>query len=233
MVTVDEVEKNLGAKVKDPYGRVLGFLVSIYSDIDGTVSGVEVLREDGFLISVPSERVSITTEGIVIIPEWRIEAIKVEQQLDRARKRLRALEDLFLSKEISSQAYEEMKKGLEATLARLRERSKQVRGMLRKRLGELEDELLHIDKAINHLKLGYTSGEVGEQRYKDSIEMLRSSKNRALDEKRDLEKHIELLEKLETEASIPQKIAPEVQQPKIEAPQQAQQKPIEVRIVSS
>lgn len=233
MVTVDEVEKNLGAKVKDPYGRVLGFLVSIYSDIDGTVSGVEVLREDGFLFSVPSERVSITTEGIVIIPEWRIEAIKVEQQLDRARKRLRALEDLFLSKEISSQAYEEMKKGLEATLARLRERSKQVRGMLRKRLGELEDELLHIDKAINHLKLGYTSGEVGEQRYKDSIEMLRSSKNRALDEKRDLEKHIELLEKLETEASIPQKIAPEVQQPKIEAPQQAQQKPIEVRIVSS
>lgn len=233
MVTVDEIEKSLGSKVKDPYGRVLGFLVSIYSDIDGTVSGVEILREDGFLSSVPSERVSITTEGIVIIPEWRIEAFKVEQQLDRARKRLRALEDLFLSKEIGSQAYEEMKKSLEATLARLKERSKQVRGMLRKRLGELEDEILHIDKAINHLKLGYTSGEIGEQRYKDSVEMLRSSKNRALDEKRDLEKHIELLEKLETEASIPQKIAPEIQQPKIEAPQQAQQKPIEVRIVSS
>jgi len=237
LVHIDEVEKNLGSRVVDPYGRVLGVLSSIYSDVDGSVSGIEVLRDDGVLLSIPSERISVTPDGIVVTPEWKIEAIRVEQQLDRARKRSRALEDLFISKEIGSQAYEEMKKSIEAVLARLRERSKQVKGILKKRLGEIEDEILHLDKAINHLKLGYTSGEIGEQRFKASIEGLRAAKNRYLEEKRDVEKHIETLEKLETDVSVQPvqaKFQADVQipQPKVEV-QQAQQKPIEVRIVSS
>ncbi|HWQ17102.1 MAG TPA: CdvA-like protein [Sulfolobales archaeon] len=235
MVSIDEIEKHLGSKVRDPYGRILGVLSSIYSDVDGSVTGIEIMREDGYLSYIPSERVNVSPETLIVLPEWRVEAIKVEQQLDRARKRARALEELFSSKEMGSQAYEEMKKSLEATLSRLREKAKSVRNTLRKRLGELEDEILHIDKAINHLKLGYTSGEIGEQRFKTSIEGLRGSKARAVDEKSDIEKHLELLEKLENEAIVPQKIPIEVQatQPKIEAPQQAQSKPIEVRIVSS
>ncbi|MDT7889239.1 MAG: CdvA-like protein [Desulfurococcales archaeon] len=235
LVLIDEVEKHLGSRVRDPYGRTLGILSSIYSDIDGSVSSIEILREDGILLNIPSERISITPDGIIVIPEWKIEAIRVEQHLDRARKRSRALEDLFSSKEIGSQAYEEIKKGLDATLTRLRERSKQVKGLLRKRLGEIEDELLHLDKAINHLKLSYTSGEIGEQRFKASIENLRAARNRYIDEKKDVEKHIEALEKLETDAVIQPKIPTEIQvaQPKIEMPQQNQQKPIEVRIVSS
>ncbi|MEM2203770.1 MAG: CdvA-like protein [Sulfolobales archaeon] len=235
MVSIDEIEKHLGSKVRDPYGRILGVLSSIYSDVDGSVTGIEVMREDGYLSYIPSERVNVSPETLIVLPEWRVEAIRVEQQLDRTRKRARALEELFSSKEIGSQAYEEMKKSLEATLSRLKEKAKSVRNTLRKRLGELEDEILHIDKAINHLKLGYTSGEIGEQRFKTSIEGLRSSKARAIDEKSDIEKHLELLEKLENEAIVPQKIPIDVQttQPKIETPQQPQSKPIEVRIVSS
>ena len=235
MVSIDEIEKHLGSRVRDPYGRILGVLVSIYSDVDGTITGIEVMREDGYLSYVPSERVSISPEALIVLPEWRVEAVRIEQQLDRARKRARALEELFSSKDIGSQAYEEMKKGLEATLSRLKEKARNARGMLKKRLGELEDEILHIDKAINHLKLGYTAGEIGEQRFKTSIDGLRSSKSRAQDEKSDIEKHLELLERLENEAIVPQKIPVEVQatQPKIEAPQQGQTKPIEVRIVSS
>lgn len=237
---VEDVEKHLGSRVRDPYGRVLGTLVSFYSEVDGTVSGIEVSREDGGLIYIPAERASSTTEGIVVIPEWRVEAVKVEQQLDRARKRARAVEDLFSSKEIGSQSYEEMKKSIEGILSRLRERAKGVRSILRKRLGELEDEILHIDKASNHLKLGYTSGEVGEQRFKAGIEVLRASRARAVDEKRDVEKHLELLEKLESEAVLPQKIAPSLQaapepQAEVTAPAQAPQQgeaPIQVRIVS-
>ncbi len=235
MVSIDEIEKHLGSRVRDPYGRVLGTLSSIYSDVDGSVTGIEVMREDGHLLYIPSERVNVSPESVIVMPEWRVEAIRAEQQLDRARKRARALEELFSSKDIGSQSYEELKKGLEATLSRLKEKTKSVRGMLRKRLGELEDEILHIDKAINHLKLGYTAGEIGEQRYKTSIEGLRSSKAKAIDEKSDIEKHLELLDRLESDTIVPQKIPVEVQAPqlKIEAPQQAPAKPIEVRIVSS
>jgi uncharacterized membrane protein len=238
MVSIEEVEKYLGSKITDPYGRVVGVLSSIYSDVDGNVSGVEVVSEDYSIKYVGSERLVISHDGLIILPEWKVEALKVEAQLDRARKRARAIEDLYLNKEISSQAYEEMKKQIEATLSRLKEKAKQVRSVLRKRLGEVEDEILHVDKAMNHLKLVYTSGEISEQRFKQSIDMLRSSKNKFIEEKKDLEKHIELIEKLETEISAPVKqpqittISPQpVQQPQT-AQSQNQQSPINVIITA-
>jgi len=238
MVSIEEVEKYLGSKITDPYGRVVGVLSSIYSDVDGNVSGVEVVSEDYSIKYVGSERLVISHDGLIILPEWKVEALKVEAQLDRARKRARAIEDLYLNKEISSQAYEEMKKQIEATLSRLKEKAKQVRSVLRKRLGEVEDENLHVDKAMNHLKLVYTSGEISEQRFKQSIDMLRSSKNKFIEEKKDLEKHIELIEKLETEISAPVKqpqittISPQsVQQPQT-AQSQTQQSPINVIITA-
>ncbi|MCI4457112.1 MAG: CdvA-like protein [Desulfurococcaceae archaeon] len=238
MVSIEEVEKYLGSKITDPYGRVVGVLSSIYSDVDGNISGVEVVSEDYSIKYVGSERLVISHDGLIILPEWKVEALKVEAQLDRARKRARAIEDLYLNKEISSQAYEEMKKQIEATLSRLKEKAKQVRSVLRKRLGEVEDEILHVDKAMNHLKLVYTSGEISEQRFKQSIDMLRSSKNKFIEEKKDLEKHIELIEKLETEISAPVKqpqittISPQpVQQPQT-AQSQTQQSPINVIITA-
>jgi uncharacterized membrane protein len=238
MVSIEEVEKYLGSKITDPYGRVVGVLSSIYSDVDGNVSGVEVVSEDYSIKYVGSERLVISHDGLIILPEWKVEALKVEAQLDRARKRARAIEDLYLNKEISSQAYEEMKKQIEATLSRLKEKAKQVRSVLRKRLGEVEDEILHVDKAMNHLKLVYTSGEISEQRFKQSIDMLRSSKNKFIEEKKDLERHIELIEKLETEISAPVKqpqittISPQpVQQPQT-AQSQTQQSPINVIITA-
>ncbi|MEZ0290580.1 MAG: CdvA-like protein [Sulfolobales archaeon] len=240
MVSIEEIEKFLGGRITDPYGRVLGILSSIYSDVDGNVSGIEIVGEDFSVKYVSSERLVISHEGLVVLPEWKVEASKVEAQLDRARKRARAIEDLFINKEISAQAYEEMKKQIESTLSRLKEKARQTRSLLRKRLGEVEDEILHIDKASNHLKLIYTSGEISEQRFKQAMEMLRSSRNRYIEEKRDLEKHIEIIEKLETEVTTPiktqiptpQTVPATSQQSQSQAPT-SQQTPINVIITSS
>lgn len=223
MVSIEEIEKFLGSKVSDPYGRVLGVLSSIYSDVDGNVSGVEIVSEDYYVKYISSERIIVTHDGVIVLPEWRVEATKVEAQLDRARKRARAIEDLYVNKEISSQAYEEMKKQIDSTLTRLKEKAKQVRFLLRRRLGEVEDEILHVDKAINHLKLSYSSGEINEQRFKSSIDVLRSSKNKLIDEKKDLEKHIELIEKLEAEVSTPIKAAAPITQTVPPVSQETQQ----------
>ncbi|MEM0282742.1 MAG: CdvA-like protein [Sulfolobales archaeon] len=242
MVSIEEVERFLGSKITDPYGRILGVLSSVYSDVDGSVSGVEVVSEDYSIRYIPSERLVISHEGLIILPEWKVEALKVEAQLDRARKRARAIEDLYINKEISAQAYEDMKKQIDSTLSRLKEKARQTRSLLRKRLGEVEDEILHLDKASNHLKLIYTSGEISEQRFKQSMDMLRSSRNKYVEEKKDLEKHIEIIEKLETEITTPIKttqIQPSTQpattsppQPQIQAPS-SQQTPINVIITNS
>ncbi len=235
MVQVEDVEKFLGSEVRDPYGRVVGVFVSFYSEVDGNVTGIELVRGDGAPIYVAGDRLEVTPDTLIVIPEWRIEAVRVEKQLDRARKRARAIEDLYSSKEINVQTYEEMKKNIEVTINKLKEKAKNVKNFLRKRLNTIEDEILHIDKAINYLKLGYTSGEVVESRFKTAIDSLRSSKNRYVEEKKDIEKHIELLEKLENDVGLAQKIETVVEQA-----QQAQsqenvaeaQKPIDVRVIT-
>jgi uncharacterized membrane protein len=238
MVVLEEIEKFMGSKVTDPYGRVLGVLTSAYSDVDGNISGIEIVSEDYSIKYISAERIVVSHDGIIVLPEWRVEAVKVEAQLDRARKRARAIEDLYINKEISSQAYEEMKKQIDATLSRLREKAKQVRSLLRKRLGEIEDEILHVDKATNHLKLLYSSGEISEQRFKASIDVLRSSRNRLIDEKKDLEKHLELIEKLEVETTAPIKTPQITQQPQQQTqpapqiPKAEQQGPINVIITT-
>lgn len=199
IITLDQIEKYLGQKVKDPYGRVIGTLVSLYSDVDGVVTDVELSLSDSQFETIPAKRVQITPEGVVIIPQWKAEAVEAEQKLDRARKRYRALEELYRKGQIPGHAYDELKNKLDAQLRKLKIKVKEVRETLRRRAGELENMILHVEKAMTHLIVSYTAAEISEHAFKTSIDLLRQARSRAIDEKKDIEKHLELIEKLEGE----------------------------------
>jgi len=233
IITLDQIEKYLGHKIKDPYGRVVGTLVSVYSDIDGVVTNVEVAFSDSDFRTVPAKRIQLTPEGVVIIPEWKAEAIEVEQKLDRARKRYRALEELYRKGQIPVHAYDELKNKLDAQLKRLKTKVKEVRSVLKKRINELEDMVLHIEKAMTHLIVSYTAAEIGEHAFKTSIDILRQARSRAIDEKKDIERHLELIEKLEgepVELFKKEAKAPKIPQTGIAQPPEA---PLVVEVVNA
>ncbi len=203
MLTIDQVEKFMGQNVKDEYGRVIGKLLTAYTDISGKVESVEIALNDYELERVEAERIKLTPDGLVISPRWKVRAVDVENKLDRVRRRIRSVEELYRKGMIPGHAYEDMKRRLNAQFKRVKDEVVKIKEELRKRANALEDQIIRLEKDMSNLMVLYMSNEVGETSYKAAIELLRNAKIRNADEKRDVERHIELIQKLEAEASEP------------------------------
>jgi len=196
--TVDMLDKYIGQKVKDPYGRVLGTLASLYSEVDGTVKAVEIVFGESVFKTVEIGRINISNGEIVIIPEWKYASSRVIEKLERARKRAKALEELYSKGEIPKHAYDEFKAKLSRDLDALKDEAKTAKELIRKRINEIEDQVVEIEKALTSLKMSYIAGEIGERGYKQAADILRSHRDRNIDEKNDAKKVLDLIGRLES-----------------------------------
>lgn len=174
---VETVQGFIGETVYDPYGRVLGSLVSFESDVDGTVQTIVVENAYKDIVFIPSEAVEIRDGRIIVWPEWKVIANKVIESYQRALKRLKGLEEMYSRGEIPGAVYHELRKKLSTSLDRLKDEAKKLRSMLTERLHEIEDNNLKLDRAIANLKVSYLAGEISEKAYKAAIERLRSAKD--------------------------------------------------------
>lgn len=198
---VDTVQGLIGETVYDPYGRVIGSLVSFESDVDGTVQNIVVENQYKEISFIPSEAVEITEAGrVIVLPDWRVTANRVLSSYQRALKRLRGLEDMYSRGEIPSTVYRSLREKLDKSLARLKDEAKKLRGMITDRMHEIEDSNLKLDRAIANLKVSYIAGEISEKAYKVAIERLRSAKESNAREIEDLKEVKSKLEALETGA---------------------------------
>ncbi|MGB9725141.1 MAG: CdvA-like protein [Fervidicoccaceae archaeon] len=197
--TVDTLDKYIGQKVKDPYQRVIGSLASLYSDIDGNVKAVEILFGDVYFKTIPADRILIQKDEVVLLPEWKYNAMRVIERLERARRRAKALDDLYAKGEIARSAYEEFKSQVSRDLELLKKDATDAKEMIKKRIGELEDQVVEIEKAITALKMSYIAGEIGERGYKPAADILRQNKDRNLEEKNEAKRILDLIGKLETQ----------------------------------
>ncbi len=196
ILDVETLEKYMGQDVKDPYGRIVGRIVGIYSDVDGKVESVEIRVNEFEFHTVPAERIVLDSGGLVIYPAWKSEANKAIKQIERAKRRLKALEDLYSKGEIPRHAYMEFKNKVESQVKKLSEVSKAVREMINRRIYELEDQVTKIERALTAVKMSYIAGEIGERAYKTSADMLRLARDKNLEEKKDARRTLEKLQKV-------------------------------------
>lgn len=196
--TVDMIERYIGQKVKDPYDRIIGTLTSIYSDVDGIVNAVEILIGDTAFKTFEAGMLTIKNGELVLLPEWKYRSTKIIEKLERGRRRARALEDLYSKGEIPKHTYDEFKAKLIKDLEKLKSEAKEVKELIRKRIHELEDQIVQAEKAITALKVSYIAGEIGERGYKPAVDILRQGRDRDLEEKNDAKRVLELIQRLET-----------------------------------
>lgn len=206
IVTIDQVEKFIGQYVKEEYGRVVGKVLTAFTDITGEVDSIEVALNDSVLEKIPAERIKLTPDGLIIMPEWKVRALNTENKLDRVRKRLRAVEELYRKGSIPVHAYEDMKRRLEEGFTKVKEEVKEVKETLKKRANDLEYQITRLERDVSNLMMLYMSNEVSEVPYKAAVDYLKESKARCIEEKKDIEKHINLIAKLESEASNTQNV---------------------------
>jgi DNA repair exonuclease SbcCD ATPase subunit len=196
-IKVDEIEDYLGKPVNDPYGRRVGYIIGFYSDSDGNVTSLEISIGDFEFKEIDIDRFEFNNGDIILIPEWEYEAKRIENRLERLRKRVVALNELFAKKEVPRHAYEKFKKKLETDLIKTKEDAKNVRDLLRKRLNELDDTLLELEKTLTSLKVSYLAGEIPDKAYKVAADQIRKHMDFTQNEKENVKKHLEAIDKLE------------------------------------
>ncbi|MEM1526849.1 MAG: CdvA-like protein [Ignisphaera sp.] len=231
-IMLDKVAPYLGQVIHDVYGRKFGTVVGVYSEVDGKVVAVEVMINDSNYETISSERLELKDDGIKIVPEWFVEAQKVEKKLDTLRKRVKALEELYKKGQIPQHAYKELKEKFDKESAKVKSDAKNVKEVMRRRIYDLENFVIHIEKAMTNLMVSYTSGELPENGFKVSADFMRYAKQTSLEEKKDLEKHVSLITKLEEElASVISSTSQQEQQETL-PPVVAQGGPIAVKITN-
>jgi hypothetical protein len=233
-ISIESIAPVIGQTITDVYGRKAGVLVSIYSDIDGKVTAIEIMVNDSHYETLPSERLEHGVDGLKILPEWLVEAKKLERKLDILKKRFKATEELYKKNQIPSHAYRELKDKFSKEVEKAKVEVKNIKDVLRRRLYEIENFVIHIEKAMTHLMVNYTAGEVPENGFKISADLMRFARQTALEEKKDLEKHVSLIEKLEQELVSVTTSGAEEQSlvPPVPATTSASAAPLSVKVVS-
>lgn len=225
--SIEVMNECLGKPVYDPYGRKLGYIVSFYSDVDAKIRSVEINIHDTEYKEIPMERFKLATEGVILMPEYEFNALLVENRLRVVKSRLSSLEELYSRKEIPTHVYENLKKGLDDELAAVKNKAKEVKDLLRRRLHEVEEQLSEVEKAIGALKTSYLAGEIQEKSYLTALDMMKKTLEILVKEKDNVKKHLDKIESLE---ALPLTTALGVPQQK-ETTQEKSSQPINVVLV--
>lgn len=215
-IRVENVENYLGKPVYDPYGRRVGYVIGFYADQDGRVYSLEVSVGDFEFKEIPIDRFDVNNDGLILRPEWEHNAIIVENRIERIKKRISALNELYSKKEIPLHAYESNKKILENELMKVKEEAKNVREMMKKRMTELENIITELERTLASLRIFYLAKELSERSYKEASDYIRKQLEVAIREKENVKKHIERIDALEkqpidigsTQTDVQQQVQP-------------------------
>ncbi|MEM0366242.1 MAG: CdvA-like protein [Acidilobaceae archaeon] len=225
---VDSLTRMVGQNVEDSYGRVLGVLVSLNSDVDGNIKYIEVKVEDRGLEVIPGDRASLKDGKLIVTPTWKYEALKLIEALDRAYRRRKAVESISTNTDIQAEIIEDLKRNLSEEIKNLKIKAEEVKRIIKDRITAIEDEGLQISRSIVNIQTLYFSGELSEKNYTQSINHLRKLREKLLEEKNDAKRTLDKLEKTIEAATSPL----EVKKPeKIEQQQKQDQQQVTVQPV--
>jgi len=197
-VPSESLVKSVGQLIKDVYGREVGYIVSVNTEVDGSVTEVAIAKDSTIMVVDPS-RFKLEGDTLVIIPEWKAETQKVTNSLDKIRRKLKALEELYNRGEIDRSDYEEMKRKFNSESNKLKESVSKLKSTLKNRLSEIDEQLMKIERTLISLKIGYLSAEIDERAYKSSLEQLKKIKESYIQEKDDIRKTLDKLDSMDKE----------------------------------
>jgi len=195
-IMIDEIGGAVGRSVYDEYGRTIGVLVSINSDTDGTVEYVEIKFEDRGLERIPGERLKVADGKIVVVPEWKYNAIKVINALERAYKRKKGVEEMLANSDIPGEVIDEIKRKLNDQIKKLRIKAKEAQDAVKDRIDTISIEYLHVARAEADLRVTYFSGEIGERQFEAGMKALKKLKDALSKEKADAKEVLDKLSKV-------------------------------------
>ena len=155
----------VGKQVKDMYGTLMGNVVGIITDTDGSIESVSVDCGDSGLKQLSYEQLLVQGDYVIFIPKWRLDAQKLFRQKNLTLKRIKALQQLVEEDDTMKGDAEIVYVKYEKKLDELEEKEKSINEKLKERLDELNKSTKNIKSILFDAKLQYKSHEIPEETY--------------------------------------------------------------------
>ena len=155
----------VGKQVKDMYGTLMGNVVGIITDTDGSIESVSVDCGDSGLKQLSYEQLLVQGDYVIFIPKWRLDAQKLFRQKNLTLKRIKALQQLVEEDDTMKEDAEIVYVRYEKKLHELEEKEKSINEKLKERLDELNGSTKNIKSILFDAKLQYKSHEISEETY--------------------------------------------------------------------
>ncbi len=155
----------IGKQVKDMYGTLMGNVVGVITDTDGSIESVSVDCGDSGLKPLSYEQLLVQGDYVIFIPKWRLDAQKLFRQKNLTLKRIKALQHLVEEDDTMKEDAEIVYVKYEKKLHELEEKEKTINEKLKERLEELNESTKNIKSILFDAKLQYKSHEISEETY--------------------------------------------------------------------
>src|SRR2546426_11674654 len=202
-ITLDQVRRFLGRPLQDPYGRAYGKVVGISANLRDEIIAVGVEVGNGEFVQCPGDRLSISTDSLVLLPAWKQEADDFRKEFEIVTRRLKALDELFSVGDIQRDVYEDLRKQHEDAINQLKAKRAEILETLSQRTGTLTTQLRQLQTHLAGNKMLHASGEFDDTNYKAASDAIDSGLLRAMAEKKDVETIYSYLQKLDATQAPP------------------------------
>ena len=155
----------VGKQVKDMYGTLMGTVIGILTDTDGSIESVSVDCGDSGLKPLPYEQLLVQGNYVIFIPRWRLDAQKLFRQKNLTLKRIKALQQLVEEDDSMKDDAEIVYSKYEKKLKDLEDKEKSIKQKLIERITELDKLTKDIKSILFDSKLQYKSHEITEETY--------------------------------------------------------------------
>src|ERR671910_505466 len=155
----------VGKQVKDMYGTLMGNVVGVITDTDGSIESVSVDCGDSGLKQLSYEQLLVQGDYVIFIPKWRLDAQKLFRQKNLTLKRIKALQHLVEEDDTMKEDAEIVYVKYEKKLHELEEKEKSINEKLKERLDDLNGSTKNIKSILFDAKLQYKSHEISEETY--------------------------------------------------------------------
>lgn len=155
----------IGKQVKDLYGTLMGKVMGMITDIDGSIESISVDCGTSGLKQLAYEQLLVQGDYVIYIPRWRLDAQKLLRQKSLTLQRIRALQDIATENDSMKDDVELVYMKYDKRLHDLEENANHLNGNLESRLKELEEESHRITTILFDAKLQFRSNEMTEEIY--------------------------------------------------------------------
>jgi len=186
-------QRYMGKRVRDVYGRYVGFVVGLTKDPFGDLRSIGVDSGERGLLEFPGQCVNAEGDSLVFLPGWKVDSDRFKRETVLVNNRLQAVEDLIKEGEITQDEYHEFQKVYQGYRAKLDEVKKVLDEKIKRRLQDLDRESKDIKKLTTNVKVQFKSGEIDAESFRASLQYASVMKERVEKEKADISATVSIL----------------------------------------